>query len=283
MLIPRKHLRRNQLISTHSRSVTARLADRLEKNPLLRIWIRVNQSLAMFALIVAAVSFAVALKKFNVDEGKANEDRAAKAWDVISRMTGKQSNGGQVSALERLNSFEISLNFVDIHNTFAAGVNLRGAKLHNANLSGANLEGADLSGADLGEADLSGANLIGAKLSGADMSQATFRNAKLAFAKVDLAIVMASDMRDADLTGAEIVFEDSEGGEIWELFSDTLAEARDLNEMQTLFNSACANPRFAPAMHPLVEVKPPRRRCKPELDYAGYMRKYSRKDWGRPY
>ena len=135
---------------------------------------------------------------------------------------------------------------------------------------------------ELRGADLSGANLIGANLSGADMSEAKFHNAKLAFARIDLAIVLASNMRDADLTGAVIVFEDSEGGEAWESFSDSLAEARDLKEMQTLFNTACANPRFAPALHPLLEVKPPRRRCASEQDYIQYSLKYSRKDWGIP-
>ena len=146
---PVKHLRRNRLASIPPKSKTTRLADKLEKNPLLRIWVRINQSLALFALVVAAIGFAVAIKKFDVDEKKADEDRLAKAWDVVSRMTGKQSNGGQVSALERLNSFGISLDFVDIHNTYSAGVNLRRAQLHKANLSGANLEGADLSGANL--------------------------------------------------------------------------------------------------------------------------------------
>ncbi|HWW05879.1 pentapeptide repeat-containing protein [Collimonas sp.] len=280
MLRPRKHLRRNRLTSTPPKSRAATLADKFEKNPLLRIWVRINQSLALFALAVAAVGFAVAVKKFNVDERKTDEDRVAKAWDVVSRMSGKQSNGGQVSALERLNSFGISLDFVDIHNTFAAGVNLSHAKLHKANFSGANLEGVDLSGSNLDEADLSDANLVGANLSGAHMYQAKFRNAKLAFARIDLAIVMASDLRDADLTGAVIVFDDSEDGEVWAAFSDSLADVRDLKDIQALFNTACANPRFAPVMYSRLELKPPRRRCASELDYIQYLRKYSRKDWG---
>lgn len=284
MFRPRKKLRRNRPIPVGEppTSKTTRLAEKLEKSPLLRIWVRINQSLTFFALVVTAFGFAVAVKKFDVDERKADDDRVAKAWDVVSRMSGKQSNGGQVFALERLNRYEIPLSFVDIHNTYVSGVNLRHAKLHNANLSGANLEGADLSGADLGEADLTGANLIGANLSGADMYNAKFRNAKLAFSKIDLAIVLASDMRDADLTGAVIVFEDSEGGEIWESFSDSLAEARDLNEMQILLNTACANPRFAAAMPPLLEVKPPYRRCASELNYIQLSLKYSRRDWGIP-
>ncbi len=273
--------RKNRALIKSSESIIEELANRLDKNPLVRIWVRVNQSLTLFALLVAAVGFAVALKKFNVDELKADEDRVAKAWDVVSRMAGKQGNGGQVSALERLNAFGISLDFVDIHNTFAAGVKLRNAKLHGANLSGANLEGADLSDADLEEANLIGTNLAGAKLSGTNMFDAKFKNARLAFAKVDLGIVLASDMRDADLTGAEIVFEDSEG-EKWEAFSDSLAEVLDIGEMQALFDSACANPQFSPAMNPLLEVKPPRHRCKVEPDYISYLRKYSKKDWNVP-
>lgn len=274
-------LRKNRVPIKSSESILERLANGLDKNPVVRIWVRVNQSLALFALLVAAVGFAVALKKFNVDEVKADEDRVAKAWDVVSRMAGKQSNGGQVSALERLNAFGISLEFVDIHNTFAAGVKLRNAKLHGATLSSANLEGADLSDADLEEANLTGANLAGAKLSGANMFDAKSKNARLTFAKVDLGIVLASDMRDADLTGAEIVFEDSEG-EKWEAFSDSLAEVRDIGEMQALFDSACANPQFSPAMNPLLEVKPPQHRCKVEPDYISYLRKYSKKDWKVP-
>jgi hypothetical protein len=232
--------------------------------------------LALFALAIAAIAFAVAVKKFKADESKADEDRVAKAWDVVSRMAGKQSNGGQVSALERLNSFRISLEFIDLHGTFLKGAHLHGAKLQKSNLSGANFEGADLSGADLSEANLSGVNLIGANLAGANMWGTDFRNAKLAFTKVDLAIVLASTLQDADLTGASIVFEDSEGGEIWDSFSDSLAEARDLAEMQALFNSACANPRFATAMNPLLEVKSPRRRCKIEPDYVLLLERHPR-------
>ena len=200
MLNKPKRLRRTLIPQISPKPYLEKIADRLEKNSFLRIWIRINQSLALFALVVAAVGFTVALKKFDVDEVKADEDRVAKAWDVVSRMTGKQSNGGQVSALEKLNTSGISLNFIDLHNTFAANVNLRGAKLRNANLSGANLEGSDLTGADLVGADLTSATLIGAKLSGADMTDAKFRDAKLAFAKVDLTIALAADLRDADLT-----------------------------------------------------------------------------------
>jgi hypothetical protein len=40
-------------------------------------------------------------------------------------MSGKQSNGGQVAAIERLNSMKISLNNINLHNTYLAGANFR--------------------------------------------------------------------------------------------------------------------------------------------------------------
>src|SRR5258708_1151966 len=80
----------------------ARTADFLDARPGLRIWVRINQSLAVIAIVVAALSLFKALGKYEADEKKADEDRIAKAWDVIVRMAGKHANGGQVAALERL-------------------------------------------------------------------------------------------------------------------------------------------------------------------------------------
>jgi hypothetical protein len=254
----------------------------MERNALLRIWVRINQSSALFALFIATIGFAVAVQKFQVDQRKADEDRVAKAWDVVSRMAGKQSNGGQVSAVERLNSYAIALDFIDFHNTYAARVNLHDARLRQANLSGANLEGANFSHADLAEADLSGANLIGANLAGANLGEAKLRNARLSFAQVDLSIVLASDIRDADLTGATIVFEDSEDGEVWTSFSDSLADVREMNEVQELFATACANPRFPTVMYSRLDIDPPRRRCPREPNYVQLSLEYSRREWGIP-
>ena len=100
-------------------------------------------------------------------------------------------------------------------------------------------------------------------MSGADMSEA-----KLMFAHVDLAVVMAKDLRDMDLTGATLVFQDQNGEDIWDSFSDSLAEARDVPEMQKLLDSACADLKFATPMNPQSEVKMPRRRCKSGIDYS---------------
>jgi hypothetical protein len=244
-----------------------KLAEYLEKDALVRVWVRINQSLTLFALLVATISFMNTIKKYETDQVKSDEDRIAKAWDVVSRMSGKQSNGGQVAALERLNAFGISLDYVDLHNTFVSGADLHGAKLRKANLSKATLIGVNFQGADLTEANLRGANFIGANLGGADLYDADFGDAKLIYTKIDLAIVLAKNLKNADLTGSEIVFEDTEGEEIWDSFSDSLAEARDLPEMQTLLDSACANPEYARKIHPLLEVRPPHRRCKTEPNY----------------
>jgi hypothetical protein len=282
----RKSVRRNRRAARRDPGAgVGRLAEWIEKSPSLRIWVRLNQSLTLFALIVASFGFAIAVRKFDVDERKADEDRLAKAWDVVSRMSGKQSNGGQVAALERLNSRGVPLDFLDIHQTYAPGMKLSHARLHGANLAGANLEAADLSAADLEEADLTGANLLGANLSGADLAKAKLRNAKLAFARVDISVVLASDMRNTDLTGAAIVFapdEDDEDGETWAAFSDSLSDNRELNEVQALFDTACASPRFVPEMYPRLKIEPPRRQCPSEPNYVQLSSKYSRKDWGVP-
>lgn len=244
-----------------------RIADFLEKCSIIRIWVRLNQSAALIALAIATFGFLLALTKYNEDNQKTHEDRIAKAWDVVTKMSGKQSNGGQINAIERLNSYSIPLDYVDLHNTFLAGVKLRGASLRNANLSGANLTGADLQGTNFQDANLSGAILTAANLGGVSLDGAKLNEAKLIFTRSDLSIVLAKDLKNANLTGIKFVFEDEEGGEKWELFSDTLAEALDIKDMQELVNSACADSKYNQDQSKYLEITPPSRNCKDKIDY----------------
>ena len=270
-----RRLRRKQVDAVIVPARLSRFADFMEKSPAVRIWVRLNQSLAIAAIAVATISFMSAIKKYDADDRKADEDRIAKAWEVVGRMSGKQSNGGQVAALERLASFRISLDHIDLHDTYVAGVDLHFADLREANLIGADLTGSNLQGSNLSDANLHGTKLVGTNLAGADMSGSDMSEAKLMFAHVDLTVVMARDLRDMDLTGATLVFQDQNGEDIWDSFSDSLAEARDVPDMQKLLDSACADAKFATPMNPLSEVKMPKRRCKSGLDYNALALRWS--------
>ena len=244
----------------------SRLAYTTEKNPIFRIWVRLNQSFTVFAFIVAAVGFWLAVVRYGEDQTKADEDRIAKAWDVITRMAGKQSNGGQVSAIERLNSMKVSLNNVDLHNTYLAGANLRDSKLQGANFSGAMLVGVNFVNADLQGANFKNSTLIGADLTNANLYEADFTSSKIINARVDLSVVLAKSLLRADLTNSLFVFEDEEG-EKWESFSDTIAESRDDKEIQNILESACAHPAAPPKMNALIGIPVRYKRCTHELDY----------------
>jgi Pentapeptide repeats (8 copies) len=113
-----------------------RFANFVESSPTVRIWVRLNQSATIFALFVALLGFLMAWHKYNGDIKKDDEDRIAKSWDVVIKMSGKKANGGQVSAIERLVSFSIPLDLVDLHDTYLANANLKGASLRGANLRG---------------------------------------------------------------------------------------------------------------------------------------------------
>jgi len=244
----------------------SKVADATEKNPIVRIWVRLNQSLTVFAFIVAAVGFWLAIVRYGEDQTKAGEDRIAKSWDVITRMAGKQSNGGQVSAIERLNSMKVLLNNIDLHNTYLAGANLRDSKLQGANFSGATLVGVSFVNADLRDANFKNSVLIGADLTNADLTDADFTSSKMINARVDLSVVLAKSLLNTDLTNSLFVFEDEEG-EKWELFSDTIAESRDDKEIQTILETACAHPTAPPKMNPLIDIPVRYKQCGHKLDY----------------
>ena len=234
---------------------------------------RINQSLTAFAFVVAVIGFILAYVKYGEDENKANEDRIAKAWDVVTRMSGKKSNGGQVAAIERLNAMGVSLNNIDMHDTYLAGANLKNAKLQTSNFSGAILIGANLANADLRGANFRNTTLIGADLTDTNFDEADFSGSKIINARVDIGVVLAKSLLRADLTNSIFVFEDDEG-EKWESFSDTIAEARDDKEIRQLLESACAHPKGHPKMSPLIGIKVQYRRCDSEPDYYQLSLRY---------
>ena len=244
----------------------SRFADATEKNPIVRIWVRLNQSFTVFAFVVAAVGFWLAVVRYGEDQTKADEDRVAKAWDVITRMAGKQSNGGQVSAIERLISMKVSLNNIDLHNTYLAGANLKDSKLKGANFSGAVLVGVSFVNADLQGANFKDSVLIGADLTNANLVQVDFTSSKIINARVDVSVVLAKSLLNADLTNSLFVFED-EDGEKWKSFSDTIAESRDDKEIQTILETACAHPTAPPQMNPMIGIPVRYKRCGYVLNY----------------
>lgn len=261
-----QRLRSKSTTTAQKPRLLTRIADFADKNPSIRIWVRINQSLTIFAFFVAAIGFWLAVVRYGEDQEKADEDRVAKAWDVVTRMAGKQSNGGQVAAIDRLNSMKVSLNNIDLHNTYLAGANLKDAKLQNANFSGAVLIGANFANADLQGANFRNSVLIGADLTNTNFYETDLAGSKIISARIDIGIVLARSLLKADLTNSIFVFEDDEG-EKWESFSDTIAESKDDKEIQQILESACAHPAAPPKMNELIGIQARYKRCDREPDY----------------
>lgn len=254
-------------IATIRNGSMKRVAEYLETSPTMRVWVRLNQSVTMIALFVAIGGFSVAYLKLNEDRVKADEDRISKAWDTVTKMTGKGSNGGQVHAIEILVKNGVSLDRIDLRNTYLAGANLKGASMRAAHLSGADLSGANLQGVNLSNANLTGAKLDYAHLGGVVFDGARLSLARLAFAKVDIAVILAKSLKNTDLTGVRFVLEDEDGRNDLSMFNDTIAEAPSADEGQRRINQACANPKFGTPQDRFLPIKLPVRPCRYSAHY----------------
>lgn len=258
---------RNQGKSKKTRFLGS-VANTVEASPIVRIWVRLNQSATIFALCIALVGFLLALQKNTEDIKRYDADRMAKSWDVLTRMVGKKANGGQVSAIERLVAHSISLDKVDLHDTYLANANLKGASLRGANLRGAILTKANLQGVDLTGADLRGATLFRANLGGAQMDDVDLSYAKLYLARVNISAILARDLTEADLTGVTFVYEDENGDDIWSSYADSIAESPEEENAQKRINSACANTKYNVKQSKELPIVLPKRTCKNKIDYT---------------
>jgi Pentapeptide repeats (8 copies) len=245
------------------------LADRMARSPYLKVWIKINQSTTVIALIVAIIGFHLAYTKYIEDNVKYDEDRISKAWDVLTRMQGKNSNGGQVSAIEILASHHVRLDNVDLHDSYLANANLKQAFLRGANFSGATLYNVNFQGADLTEANFSGAELINANLGGAIFTNTDLSNANLILSKLDIRIVKSINLNQADITGAEIVYEDQYGNDMWSVYDLILGKDPDSALFQRRINKACmAKNKMEVANDIILPIKLPLKPCKVSKDYT---------------
>lgn len=244
-----------------------RLAEFLDNAPLVRIWVRLNQSATILALCVAAAALYVAYTKYSEDKVKADEDRVTKAWDTLTRMAGKGSNGGQVAAIQILVGSGVRLDRVNLTNTYLAGANLKGAFLTGANLSGANLSNANLQGADLAGANIKNAILVNSNLGNVTFDGANLDGAILAFSKVDIAVVLSKSMKKTDITGVKFVEEDESGESDFSMFWDTIAENWRADERQRRINETCSEKKWNVAQDKLLPVKIANVPCPSKVDY----------------
>lgn len=244
-----------------------RFAEFLETSPTVRAWVRLNQSATIVALVVAVGALTVSYIKFNEDKLKSDEDRISKAWDTVTKMAGKDSNGGQVNAIQILVKNGITLDKIDLRNTYLAGANLKGASMRAASLNGANLDGANLQGADLSGANLDGAQLHNSDLGGVTFDGASFTSARLAFAKVDVSIVLAKSLKNTDLTGVKFVLEDSEGNTDFGTFGDTIAEAPNADGRQRQVDQSCGDSKHNAVQDRMLPIKLPTRPCGYAVNY----------------
>lgn len=233
------------------------------------MWVRLNQSATIFALCVALAALYVAHTKYSEDKVKADEDRVTKAWDTLTRMAGKGSNGGQVTAIQILVGSGVRLDRVNLKNTYLAGANLKGAFLKGANLSGANLSNTNLQGADLSDADMKNAIIINSNLGNVTFDGAYLDGAILAFSKVDIAVVLTKSMKKTDITGVKFVEEDESGESDFSIFWDTIAENWRADERQRRINETCSEKKFNVAQDKLLPVKIANVPCPTKVDYQG--------------
>ena len=250
-----------------------RVAEYLETSPTVRAWVRLNQSATIIALLVAIGAFTVAYVKFNEDRLKSDEDRISKAWDTVIKMAGKRSNGGQINAIQILVKNGVSLDSVDLRNTYLVGANLKGASMRAANLSGANLTGANLQGVNLSGANLDSAQLYNSDLGGVTFDGASLTSTRLAFAKVDIAVILAKSLQNTDLTGVKFVLEDAEGISDFGSFNDTIAESPSADGRQRLIDQSCANSKFSATQDRLLPIRLPVRACRYSANYQNIRNK----------
>lgn len=244
-----------------------KIAKRMEDAPLVRIWIKLNQSATILALCVTSAALYVAFTKYSEDKVKAEEDRITKAWDIVTKMAGKGSNGGQVAAIQILVANGVRLDRIDLKNTYLAGVNLKGAFLRGADLSGANLSNANLQGVDFSDATLSKAILVNSNIGGAKFDDANLDGATLSFSRVDIAVVLSKSMKKADITGVKFVMEDESGNNDFSMFGDTIAESPLADNRQARFNETCSENKFNVSQDKLLPVKMVNIPCTRKIDY----------------
>lgn len=250
------------------------IADFFDKASAIRIWVRLNQSATLLVLIVAVVAFKLSYKKYMEDQIKINEDRITKAWDVVTKMTGKESNGGQINSIQILVKNSIPLDHIDLHNTWLQGANLSGASLRGADLRNSNLTEANLQGADLSGAKLDGAKLYHANLSGVKFDRATLNQTKLSFAVVDISIILANNLNNTDLTGVFFVMTDDNGNVDWGMYGDTIAESSDADDAQRKIDGACIDNKYNVAQYKYLPIKLPKRKCGGSIEYSRISNKF---------
>ena len=244
-----------------------KIAEFLETASFVRIWVRLNQSATIVALCVALAALYVANTKYNEDKVKANEDRITKAWDTVTRMAGRGSNGGQVAAIQILVGNSVRLDRVDLKNTYLAGANLKGAFLTGADLSGANLSNANLQGADLSDANMKNAKIINSDLGGVMFDGANLDGAVLEFSKVDIAIVLSKSLKKTDISGVKFVEEDEDGVSDFTMFGDTIAENWRADERQKRITETCSEKKWNVPQDKLLPVKITNIPCPLRIDY----------------
>lgn len=253
------------MFQTHSHM--EKIAAFLEQSPIVRIWVRLNQCTTILALLVALTAFYVAYSKYAEDKIKTDEDRVAKAWDTLTKMSGKGSNGGQINAIHILIDNNVQLDRVNLKNTYLAGANMKGAFLRGADLSGANLSNANLQNANLSGANLEGVTLVNANLGGTMFDEANLDNAMLSFSKIDIAVVLSKSMKGADITGVRFVLEDEDGNSDFSIFADTIAEGWRADERQKRIHETCSDKKWNKPQDKLLPVKIVNKPCMRKINY----------------
>ena len=244
-----------------------KIAKVFENSPIARIWVRLNQLTTIFALFVAVGALYITYNKYYEDKIKADEDRIAKAWDTLIRMSRKGSNGGQITAIQILVSSHVRLDRINLKNTYLAGANIKGAFLRGADLSGANLSNANLQGVDLSGANLKGAILVNSNLGGVMFDEANLDGAVLSFSKLDIAVVLTKSMKAADITGVKFVLEDEDEQSDFSVFGDTIAENWRADERQKRINETCSDKKWNKPQDKLLPFKIFNNPCVKKFNY----------------
>ena len=188
-------------------------------------------------------------------------------------MSGKGSNGGQITVIQILVNSNVRLDRVDLRNTYLAGAKMKGASLRGADLSGANLSNANFQGADFSGANLKGAVLVNSHLGGVIFDEAHLEGAVISFSKLDIGVLLSKSMKEADITGARFVLEGDDGESDFSMFDDTIAESWRADERQKRINETCSDKKWNEPQDKLLPVKIVNNPCARKINYQNIRNK----------
>ncbi|MFN4277052.1 MAG: pentapeptide repeat-containing protein [Ferrovibrio sp.] len=140
----------------------SRILDFFENNVFIRLVVRFGQTVGWVSAAIAATAFFYTYAK---DQRSADEAARFQAWTLVNMQSGREGNGGQIAALERLVKDGAIMRGLKMDRAYLDRINMRGAIADESSFVEASMHGANLSyghfmNANFSKAEMSGALLI---------------------------------------------------------------------------------------------------------------------------